>query len=581
MSVPAFLAAAGDPGALRHWLSTLIPSREAPPRLNRIFDSDDLVVFASPDAPILLLEEQRGVVIGRLFRGAEHPSRVQALSLSESRHAARSSGRSLLEGLWGNYVALLRESNLVSVLRDPSGAIPCYHLRTEGLQVYFSAAGMIEELGLDAPSLDIDFVRHWLTFPFLRTARTGASGCEELLPGTVRASRGGGLRVEAAWTPWAAAGAERRIDEFGEAARRVRTIALATVGAQLADLDRPVLELSGGLDSSIVAACLSEAGLPFSACNFVTILPDGDESNYARTVASAVGVELAELIEDERPLDLSVSARRTLRPPLSPVLQPLRRALAAHAKEQGASHFVTGAGGDNLFCYLTTAAPILDALQDGGIAAGLRTLRDVAALGECSIWTAGRLAARKRFRRDRRPPWKEDRRFLTPEAAAGSIFLHPWLERPQGAAAGTIEHVESLVRVQHFLEPSYPSGEAVHHPLLNQPLTELCLAIPSWLWVKDGRNRAVARAAFSDLLPAEILRRRTKGRLESMCARAYSANHAALMGLLLGGELARLQIVDTGKVEAYLRLSGQPLDEAFYRLFDLVSVELWLRSWRR
>jgi asparagine synthase (glutamine-hydrolysing) len=572
MTGPRYLAATGEGEGLRRWLSALVPPRHSPQRLNRVMDTEDLVVFASPETPLLPLAEDKGLLIGRLFRGRDSCEPVAALTLSESRHAAWSRGRSLMESTWGGFVAFLRDSEAVTAIRDPSGSVPVHHRDERGIHIYFSHFELVEGLGLGWPGIDETFLRQWLTYPFLRTARTGIEGFTEVLPGTGRTTGRGAAVVETIWTPWRAAAPEKQVQDFEEAARRLRDVALATVPVQLAAIQNPVLELSGGLDSSIVAACLSQSGCSFRAANFVTILPDGDERHYARRVAEAVGFELAELREDELPLDLSPPKRRTLRPGLSPVLQPLRRALARHARQTGAGDFVTGAGGDNLFCYLTTTAPILDASSTLGLRAAAATLQDVATLGECTIWRAGRLALRKRVRQKKRPAWKEDRRFLAPAGIADQPDLHPWLDRPPGALPGKIEHVESLVRVQHFLEPQYPSGETIHHPLLNQPLTELCLAIPSWLWVRGGRNRAVARAAFADLLPAEIVRRRTKGRLESMCARAYSANRVKLAELLLDGELRKRRLLDAAQVGAYLRIDGRPPDDGFYRVFDLVAV---------
>ena len=580
MNAPRFLAATGEPEALRAWLSGLVPPEAPRQRLNRVFDGPDLVVYATPETDLLPLEEERGLIVGRLYRGTEECEVVGSLTLSESRHAAWSCGRSLLDGKWGQYIGFLRDGGAVTVVRDPSGAVPVHFSLRGAIQLYFSHGQVIDSFASSDAGIDEEFLRQWLTFPFLRTARTGIAGRSELLPGTLRSSSGKSASIKAIWTPWRSTSVERRIVDFDEAARRLRAVALATVPAQIGHLTRPIVELSGGLDSSIVAACLFKAGKGFEAVNFVTRAPDGDERDYARAVADSLDAGLSELMEDGAPLDLSAPCAPGLRPPLSPVLQPLRRALAGHARARGTHDFVTGAGGDNIFCYLTTAAPIVDAVSEAGIPAGLATMQDVAALGDCTLWTAGGLALRKRLRGSRRPLWKADRRYLAPQAVAEHPDPHPWLERPEGVPAGKIEHVESLVRVQHFLEPEYPGGDRVHHPLLNQPLTELCLSIPSWLWVRGGRNRAVARAAFEDLLPAAVVRRRTKGRLESMCVRAFSSNRKRLAEILLDGGLARRGLIDRSALEAYLRRAGQPADDSYYRVFDLVSLELWLAARR-
>jgi asparagine synthase (glutamine-hydrolysing) len=573
-----FLALTGEPAALKRCLGSLVPGRKAPPRLDRVLDCEDLIVFASPETPLVRLEEQRGLLIGRLFNGTDPGRRIEALDLSQSRHAAWSGGRTLIDDHWGGYAAFIRDEQAVIALRDPTGAIPVHHFEKGDVQVYISGADMALDLGIAGRAPDEEFVRQWLTFPYLRTARTGLAGVEELLPGTSRRTCGREASTATLWSPWDWAATDDPILDFDEASRVLRATIEAIVALQLEGAEAPVLELSGGLDSSIVAACLASAGLPFRAANFVTRMSDGDERDYARIVAQAFGAPLAELYEDLLDLDLSPTRDRPLRPALSPVLQPLNRAFARHARETGAGCFVTGAGGDNLFCYLTTAAPVLDALSSTGASQALATLRDVAELGGCTLWTAAAFALRKRIGRSRRPSWKRDDRFLAPEALADAPDAHPWLQPPQGAAAGKIEHVDSLVRAQYFLEPEYPSGEAILHPLLNQPLMELCLRVPTWLWLKGGRNRAPARAAFADILPEEVILRRTKGRLESMCARAYEASRARLEDLLLDGALTRRAFLDLPTLETYFRAPGPPRDEAYFRVLDLAALELWLRS---
>lgn len=575
MSAPRFLALAGDPDELRSFLATTKPGEAAPARLNRVFDAPDLVLFASPETALLALDNERGLVIGHLFTQGETSERVRRLARPESARAAETGGKSLLTRFWGGYVALTRHGGRISVLRDPSAAMPVYRRAAGGIDLFFSDGGLCGDLPLPAPTVDEDFLLQRLSFPFLRTARTGLAGTLELLPGELY--RAGANLAELAWSPWDAAAPERRIDDFETAAKRLRATILRTVPPQVAARPDLALELSGGLDSSVVAAALAHAGIRLPAANFVTRMADGDERHYAEAVASALGLRLAKVEEDLEPLDLAPPAPDTLRPPPSIAVQGLNRVLAAFARQGGIRGFVTGAGGDNLFCYITTAAPILDAAADLAIARAVRTtLPEVAALGGCTVWTAGRYAVRKAFRR--RPLWPQDVQFLAPAAIAAAPDRHPWLDAPAGTPTGTREHVESLVRAHHFLEPAYSSGETLIHPLISQPLMELCLAIPSWLWVRGGYNRAVARRAFEDLLPAAVIHRRSKGRIESMCARTFEGNRRRLADLLLGGELARRQLLDTKALAAYLNVPGPAPDHDYFRIFELVSLELWLRS---
>ena len=573
-----FVALAGEPHRLGALLSTIFPDRLTSPRLNRVLDCEDLIVFAAPETPMLPLAEERGLVLGRLFRRDDNAPRGR-LSVSESRHAAWSGGRTLLAESWGQYVALLRDESAVTILRDPSGAVPAYHFGRGDVDIFFSDPELGREFGVRERAIDEDFLRQWLSFPFLRSARTGLIGVSEILPGTTRTLRAGGGGGAVLWSPWQHA--TKGPHDFDKAAEQLRVCLIATVAAQVRTSEPPILELSGGLDSSIVATCLGSAGLPFIAANFVTRMPDGDERDYARAVAEAFGAPFQTLEEDDLPLDLDPPTSFRLRPPLSPVLQPLHRAFRGMAERAGTGTFATGAGGDNLFCYLTTASPALDAYRDLGPRQALSTLLDIAARAECTVWTAAAFALRKRRAIAKRPRWQRDERFLAGEAPVERPDPHPWLDAPPDARPGKVEHVASVVRAFHFLDPDPSAPQDIIHPLLNQPLMELCLGIPTWLWVRGGRDRAVARAAFADLLPEKILNRRTKGRLESMCARTYDENKSRLAALLLDGDLAARGLLELTELQAYLQAPERARGEAYFRVFDLVSLELWLRSLAR
>jgi asparagine synthase (glutamine-hydrolysing) len=93
-----------------------------------------------------------------------------------------------------------------------------------------------------------------------------------------------------------------------------------------------------------------------------------------------------------------------------------------------------------------------------------------------------------------------------------------------------------------------------------------------------GRDRAVARAAFSSHLPADIVWRRGKGRLESLCGAAYLAQREALRELLLGGRLAEQGLLDRPRIEAYLGRDLVEGDFDYFRLIEIGDVERWVRA---
>jgi asparagine synthase (glutamine-hydrolysing) len=534
--------------------------------------------------PRILLPGGRGMVVGTLFERseAESPACVQQIDARTSDAIVGTKGRHLLENFWGSYVALLElPEGGVAMLRDPSAGQPAWFSSGPEVELFFSDPLIAVRLRLVDPTIDSEFVRHWLVRPHLRTSRTGLATVTELPPGTLRRSSGAG-EPELAWSPWGFAAASSQIADFDEAAAALRLEARRTIPAYARGARAPLLELSGGLDSSIVAAVLAEQAVSFSSVNFATASPDGDERRYARLAAAASGSSLAELRQQDEALDLTSRRPLTARPGLSPVLEPIHDAFSRHAEAVGADLFLSGTGGDSLFCYLNTAAPVVDtALLNGPRSAGA-AIRDVAELCECTIWTAARHALRKATRARRPRSWRRDESFLAPVVARieAQEETHPWLNPPRSALPGKREHVEALVSILFFLDrmPATPGIPAVY-PLMAQPLLELCLRIPTWMWIRDGRNRAVARAAFADLLPPEITHRRGKGRLESMCARAFVENRAGLRELLLDGLLSRDRLLDRPALESFLGAEPQPEDMRHFRVFDLATLELWRRSW--
>lgn len=575
-----FLALVGPPAALDAICRNGDIERRLAPKLVIAARLPWLRLFANPGTVPIVADQGNCVLLGRLLeRDGREP--LHSLQGALGADVSRTCGQSLIERCWGSYVAFgSKDGDDNWALRDPSGAVPLYAAEHAGVHAYFSdpeASG-----GLIDMTPDRAFPAQWLAFPYLRTERTGLKHIRECLPGMRLISASARTRAESAWTPWTFAARERAITSFEAAVEQLRDTLLRTIPPHVASYRDLLLELSGGLDSAIVAAALREADLRFSSVNFVTRSPDGDERRYARAVADAVSSPLTEIFEPAGPLKLSVQADQRLRPGLSPVVQPLHEAFAQHAAALGADAFLTGTGGDNVFCYLTTAAPIVDAAWDRGWRAALTgTLPDVAQLCECTIWTAGRFAVSRAFRRPRRPPWKRDVDFLGANAVPTEHDPHPWLLAPPSAAPGKREHVRALVRIQHFLDPENRESDiSFVHPLMAQPLLELCLAVPSWMWVRGGRNRAVARAAFRDLVPDVILHRRTKGRLEAMCSRYFAGARAELLEILMNGWLRREGIVDAAAVEAYLRQEGPPTDVRYFRLFELAAMELWRRSWR-
>lgn len=243
---------------------------------------------------------------------------------------------------------------------------------------------------------------------------------------------------------------------------------------------------------------------------------------------------------------------------------------------------MTGNGGDHVFGYSQSAAPVADRYLSSGLGPGvLSSLVDVCRQTGCTMadalrqaWGLVRAAPAYRVR--------PNPLFLEPRFIAGlgpSDLHHPWLDAPAGALPGKAAHIATVLRVQPNLDSSGGIDFPVLNPLVSQPIVEACLAVPTWEWRAQGRDRALARRAFAKDLPPLILDRRVKGTPGRFAARLLDHFRGAIRERLLGGRLAANGIVDTTAVEMALAGDRPVGDLERVRLLELVNAEAWLDHW--
>ncbi len=476
---------------------------------------------------------------------------------------------------WGNYLAFGHRGPARTIDRAPLTGMPLYWAKHGAGIVCASHLELLADI-LSTFAIDWSFVAHALLFMNWRADRTGIAGLSELLPGTGLLFDRVTTRIRTNWSPWDHVALDRDVPDHIRVLERAILRSVAASSASRAEI---VVELSGGLDSSIVAASLKAAGANFSAITFATPGADGDERHFARAVAARCEIELVEIQHGDEEIDLVAPPDRVPpRPGAYSVLGGVDRAFAAALSGRDRAIF-GGIGGDSIFGFDGSVAPILDACATFGFGRrAFGTLRDVARAGNATLWQALRLSARAR-RAGRRLGARRDETFLAEDVKTQRQFSHPWDDGEETASQARINHVQAIRYILDFLDrPSRWHDADVVAPLLSQPVVEECLSIPSWAWFAGGRDRAIARAAFASRLPAEVVWRRGKGRLESMCAAAYLRQRPLLRDLLLGGRLAEHRLLDRSAIESYLARDLAEGDFDYFRLIEIGDIERWVRA---
>jgi asparagine synthase (glutamine-hydrolysing) len=156
--------------------------------------------------------------------------------------------------------------------------------------------------------------------------------------------------------------------------------------------------------------------------------------------------------------------------------------------------------------------------------------------------------------------------------------LTPWDSVVRRVLPGQWEHIAMIMRMQNHVHAlSCDLGR--FSPLASQPLVEFCLGVPTWLWAQGGRNRAVARAAFADLLPSAVLQRTSKAGPDSFVRLAFAANRALISERLMDGLLSRHGLIDRDALAVALASSELSDSEDCLRILDLLEAENWARAW--
>lgn len=514
------------------------------------------------------------------------------LDAAESRAIAATRGSHLVDHYWGRYIALLRDpaSGARTVLRDPSGALPCHYTDDRGVGIHF--AEIDDLLGLGLPRLAI----HWphvgriLHFELDQTSRSGLDRVHLLLPGQRRVIGRDATRLEQAWDPVDIA-RTRVVDDLDQATALLERTGRACMAAWASRFQHIVHRLSGGLDSAIILGCLAaiDPG-KVTAVHYTTDHADGDERAHARRAATHAGVELL-----ERPV-----CRPSIDDDAMAAMPPTARPTSYHyglssgpfesrlARELGADGFFTGHGGDEVLGATHHPLAIIDYLRQRGPGRGLfRHAMDAALLSRTSLWSVLALALRHAALGQ---PCNARARLSVPRSHALAPRLRDSLriedvEHPSLAGArlppAKLLHVFATQTPHIDATLAAPSDWLDQmHPLHSQPLIELCLRIPVYLLNIDGRNRGLARAAFTSVVAPDVLARDSKGSGDLHHEETARDHLATARRYLLDGLLVSHGLLDRPNLEQMFEGESAELSSLLPQLFHYLYTEHWARRWQ-
>jgi asparagine synthase (glutamine-hydrolysing) len=523
-------------------------------------------------------------------------------------------GDACVERLHGMFAFAIWDARRRRLLlaRDRLGKKPLYYWHRDGLLVFASEPKSLLRHPAVGRALDPIALEHYAAFGYTPAARSIFEGIAKLPPGHVAMLAGGALTLRRYWTlpsgagaPHAEAAARATSASVAELRERVRAEVRDAVRARL-DADVPLgVFLSGGVDSSAIVACMRELNVGRLATFSVGFGADAshDELPYARAVARRFETEHHEEILEPKALDLAAAVVRALDEPFAdssalPTLA-VAESTARHLKVA-----LSGIGGDETFggyprylgVRLAEAWTRLPRVLRAGPEALARRLPESARSRNLGDWARRFADGAARAMPERYIGWT--RFFDAPALAAlatpalarmfgGDVEAAQraaWATRGDGDAVDGAWRIDLATYVPDDLlamadRMSMARSLELRAPFCDHRLIEWSLGIPPALKLAGFTLKALLKAAFADVLPADVVRRRKQGFMIPL-SRWLCTDLRDLVEDALAPErvrargLWRPEIVD-GLVSEHLSGARTHGD----RIWTLVILELWMREY--
>lgn len=509
----------------------------------------------------------------------------------------------------GHYNAVFEEGPHLLVSSDVWGLRPVYYCRTEGGLLYSSSALLLRLVR--GGMIDASWVAtHLAAFDEgdLLWRRSPFRGVHCIPPGYFLQARPEGVRLVRYWkAPSASVSLE-------EGAREFREKLMAAITRRVHAVDRISSDLSGGFDSSTVAAIAADQmGRSNRVLQTVTygLAQESrfEDTDYALQVTSSrknienVVLDLERLprpfakweespLADEPALGICTLAR------FGSVLEAVRNfASDLHLSGQGGDPVVEGprnadllwlAGKRRLSALLRRVATSVSLVRSSSPRLTVESLR------------ANRMTYAGWLRREASrmakglspesvgwtvpasiPPW------FTPRARQGVVEMlqeaarrpHPYSDNP--SQHRTVASIVATARdCRMALQLGQVFGVRIHFPYLDPEVAETCLRIEPHHKRVPGRLKPLFAAAFASELPPGFFNRHQKTSpwffTRDLCEAAVE-QMPMLRSLFHDSYLARLNLIEPATFLKTLEMLAVSEGLAFLPIVETIGTEIWLR----
>jgi asparagine synthase (glutamine-hydrolysing) len=519
-------------------------------------------------------------------------------------HLYEDAGQDFAQHLVGMFaVSIWDESRRKLVLaRDRLGQKPLVYRQETNRLLFASEIKSLLQVPDVPREVDPSSLDEYLTYQYVPHPNTIFKGIRKLPPGHVGVYCDGDFTVEPYWDPdWRY---EADLPE-GILIERLRDELTRAVELRLQS-DVPLgAFLSGGLDSSLIVALMQQlSGERVKTFSIGFPVPEYDETAHARRVAAHLQTDHREFRVEPNAVEVLPKLAWHFDEPFGDS-SALPTWYVAELTRQHVTVALTGDGGDELFA----GYPRYRALRLGAAFDGMPGF--VRAAAGAGVWQKLPGARRRSFLRRikrfakplRMPPGRRYLEWIAifDEANRAALYRDEFLERLPNAdpcyfldtawrRAGSRDAIAAaaVADLQTYLPcdlmtkvdiSSMAHSLECRQPFLDHRVVELANAIPTRMKYRRGRGKRILRAAFNDLLPDDIFRRKKMGfgvpldywfrhELKDMAHDVLLSQRAADRGYFRSEAVRDL-------LEEHCLKNRDHADQ----LWALLMLELWHREW--
>ncbi|EMD1678286.1 asparagine synthase-related protein [Klebsiella variicola] len=460
----------------------------------------------------------------------------------------------------GGFICVELSKNYINIYTDPFGQFPIYYKVNSGGSISLSSGEMCRKLSSVNPNIDVNFILNYIESGNYLQGKTAIDEVKLLSPGFKYCFSLDGLLTR-----------EYVINGILSKAEVASPydILKNSIKQKLSCYGKLILELSGGVESSSIAAILAfhkkDKDIRFLTY-FDRFSLSSNELKFAKRVSTYFNVKL-DVIE------------LSDRPPFTPFTEeiPFHVLPSSYSCLYNQQHyiadlydkntlFINGHGGDSIYLAPSPPALFIEILLNAGVKNAIKTLYGIALQHHSSIPFEIKQSLKNNYLSNN---------------SADAWYFHSVKNLSKYTRPATIFWWQTLgatiSETLPVLNSSF-SGKAVYYPFLSSPVIINVLKTGLDKLVRNEFNRYPLRKSVYLNSGYNGIWRTDKGDTTHNMLDGFNKNYNFVRDFILGGYIADKKIIDIKCAEKVLRKLYLGLPDGLPAIVRLYSAEACIRS---